>query len=223
MVFVKALPWNCCCCSTKERCCCRIKNSCRTKPFPRWSEASIDLHRRSGNHHCTWHGLSWRCFHQHVHQILPWVHCWLPHCLECRPCPPLPSHVCHQHVHQILLWVHCWLPHWMEYRPCPPHLSHVCHQYYLWHHCCEWSPSQALISFINIFGGFIVTKRMLKMFKSSTDPQSTPTSWEVLRLPCLPHMGMLWPTDTQIFTRWATSHPVCVVWRTGRPVCPANC
>ena len=51
--------------------------------------------------------------------------------------------------------------------------------------------SAALISFINIFGGFIVTKRMLKMFKSSTDPQSTPTSWEVLRLPCLLHMGML--------------------------------
>ena len=28
----------------------------------------------------------------------------------------------------------------------------------------------ALISFINIFGGFIVTKRMLKMFKRPTNP-----------------------------------------------------
>merc|ERR1712088_355839 len=30
--------------------------------------------------------------------------------------------------------------------------------------------SAALISFINIFGGFIVTKRMLDMFKRPTDP-----------------------------------------------------
>ena len=110
----------------------------------------------------------------------------------------------------------------MEYRPCPPHLSHVCHQYHLWHHCCEWSPSQTLIFFINIFGGFIVTIRMLKMFKSSTDPQSTPTSWEVLRLPCLLHMGMLWPTDTQIFTRWATSHPVCVVLENWKACLPST-
>ena len=30
--------------------------------------------------------------------------------------------------------------------------------------------SAALISFINIFGGFIVTQRMLDMFKRPTDP-----------------------------------------------------
>lgn len=32
--------------------------------------------------------------------------------------------------------------------------------------------SAALISFVNIFGGFLVTQRMLDMFKRPTDPPS---------------------------------------------------
>ena len=32
------------------------------------------------------------------------------------------------------------------------------------------SATAAFISFINVFGGFIVTARMLDMFKRSTDP-----------------------------------------------------
>ena len=54
----------------QRKCYCGSKTNCGSKPFPRWSGSSIDLHRRSANRHCTWHGLSWRYFCQHVHQIL---------------------------------------------------------------------------------------------------------------------------------------------------------
>ena len=63
--------------------------------------------------------------------------------------------------------------------------------------------SAALISFINIFGGFIVTKRMLDMFKRPTDP---PEYTHLMR-----PMVMLMPTATLRFIKWVILPLVCAV------------